>query len=136
MNRVNAYPMRKSSSIRVATALTCFSSKSISRFAAERTCLSAVRLWFHVFRLISTYARSTLLNLARLTRIELLPFLAASTISWPICSPSRSQSVHITSRRAYLAWSDIFCAMAFLSCETVSQMPKTGLQRSIHRRHS
>lgn len=39
MNRVKAYPMRRSSSILVATALTCFSSNSARLLAAERTWL-------------------------------------------------------------------------------------------------
>jgi hypothetical protein len=45
-----------------------------------------------------------------------LPFLAASRISLPMCSPSRSQSVQMKRASARLAWSSIFLAMFFLSC--------------------
>jgi hypothetical protein len=50
-----------------------------------------------------SYALSMLLNRARLIWIWLLPFLAADLISLPMCSPSRSQSVQMTSASARLA---------------------------------
>lgn len=64
-----------------------------------------------------TYALSVLLNLARLTSIRALPFLAWLRTSEPMCSPSLSQSVQINSALLYLAWFRIFSAIGSFSCE-------------------
>jgi hypothetical protein len=48
-----------------------------------------------------TYALSVLLNLARLTSILALPKRACFLTSVPMCSPSRSQSVHMNSALQY-----------------------------------
>jgi len=123
-NRVKAYPILRSSSMRAATASTCLSSRATSRRAAARMCLQGETmlgcLSIQQSVLLQTYARSTLLNLARRTWIWRLPFLAASRISPPMCSPSRSQSVQITSTVARLACSSIFLAMFFLSWGSVA----------------
>ncbi len=118
--------MRRSNSIRVDTASTCLSSRSTR-------CLAALRMWlgYHVslerrYQSVEAvtalaYARSMLLKCALLISIEGLPFLAAWRISWPMCSPSRSQSVHTKSARADLACRSMFSAMTFLSWWAVSR---------------
>ena len=63
----------------------------------------------------ATNLLSVLLNLARLISIRLFSNLACCRISVPICSPSRSQSVHIYKTLADLALLRILSAMALFS---------------------
>lgn len=113
--RVNAAPIRKSSSILAATAFAWSSSSSIGSLAARRTWLKHMSTTKSVLFLGTTYALSVLLNLARLVWILGFPFLAWWRTSLPMCSPSRSQSVQINKPLLYFAWSWIFSAIARFS---------------------
>ena len=66
-----------------------------------------------------TYALSILLNLALFTSSHLFPFNASVLTSLPMCSPSRSQSVHMKRALAPLAWDSIFLAIGCLSFKYV-----------------
>jgi hypothetical protein len=61
------------------------------------------------------YALSMLLNFALLTLILGFPLRACSNTSFPICSPSRSQSVHMKRNSASFASFVILSAIYFLS---------------------
>lgn len=122
--RVNAAPMRRSNSILADTAFACRSSRATGASAARRTCLwwsgqrefdSQLRRRASIFPR-PTHALSVLLNLARFTSRLRFPNKAWFMTSVPMCSPSRSQSVHMNNAFAYLACSRMFFAMAFLSC--------------------
>jgi hypothetical protein len=58
-----------------------------------------------------TYLAMIALNLARLTTILGFTFLQTATISLPMCSPSRSQSVQIISKVAIRASAFRFVSM-------------------------
>ena len=115
---VNEAPIRRSSSILVATAFACLSSSVIGFFAARITCLRMVSItdFIRIRGKELPNPRSMLLNLALLTSRLLLTFNAMSRISVPMCSPSLSQSVQMNRPLAYLAWVSMFFAIDFLSC--------------------
>lgn len=76
-----------------------------------------------------TNSRSILLNLALLTLMLLLPFLAKLRTSVPMYSPSRSQSVHINKTFAPRASSWIFFAMIFFCYNMVRMYCTEGSTR-------
>lgn len=111
--RVKAAPRRRSNSMRADTAFAWASSRRMGCWDAWMTCLFNQKIPRNCIE--TTYALSMLLKRARKTCRFGLILSAMSRTSVPICSPSRSQSVHMNRMEAYLAWVSMFFATIFLS---------------------
>lgn len=138
---MKAAPSRKSSDIRASTASACRTSSSKGFWHARWICLINGRAGFSFDDTHQpcgknqTHAGMMALNLARFTVNLRLTSLQTSTISCPICSPSRSQSVQIMRMSARRASSLRFWATGLSFCRTPNKVQEEKARRGGKRLH-